>query len=296
MMWTHEAWEQPGKPHEESTLWYRQSLWKWFLFFVFNQCFYACNENNPAGRHNIYWTELNCSQRSLATRHRQAVNKKAICQSVSAHSSNQWRLSETGNATVGGHNMEGTTRRRPHREDPQEDRWRRQGSADKIETSTRRSGNHTYNMSYVQKTKRWCHIASLFCPDLPPLFLFHLDAEWMTVISNMRAIDKWMEGAGRWESVEQTKREREKSQRRPCLIINKWKMLLVHLINRVVREKERLIGRWDEEWGDGGGRWGGVGEFMLFTLVAVSNFHPHWEQRSLLSLISADRHLAPSWP
>lgn len=33
--------------------------------------------------------KLNYSLRSLATRHRQAVNKKAICQSVSAHSSNQ---------------------------------------------------------------------------------------------------------------------------------------------------------------------------------------------------------------
>lgn len=164
--------QQAGKPHEESALWCRQSLWKWFLFFVFNQCFYACNENSPAGRHKAYWTELNCSQRSLATRHRQAVNKKAICQSVSAHSSNQWSLRKTGNATVGGHNTEGTTRRRPHRIDQQEDinkkkkknteirisrrkqlrkrkkasggrRWRQQGWVDNnIETSTRR--NHSY--------------------------------------------------------------------------------------------------------------------------------------------------------
>lgn len=77
-------------------------------------------------------------------------------------------------------------------------------------------------------------------------------------------------------------------------------MLLVHLLNRVVREKQRLIGRRDEgrreEVGGGGGeeegcRGAGV---MLFTLVAVSNFHPHLEQRSLLSLITTDRHLAPS--
>lgn len=52
-------------------------------------------------------------------------------------------------------------------------------------------------------------------------------------------------------------------------------MLLVHLINRVVREKVRLIGCWDE---GGVGGLGGVEErstALLFTLVAVSNFHPH---------------------
>lgn len=37
-------------------------------------------------------------------------------------------------------------------------------------------------------------------------------------------------------------------------------MLLVHLINRVVREKEQLIGRQDEGWRDEGMEvWGGVG-------------------------------------
>ena len=62
-----------------------------------------------------------------------------------------------------------------------------------------------------------------------------------------------------------------------------------------------MIGRRDEGWRDEVGGGGGGGEegcsgtgVMLFTLVAVSNFHPHLEQRSLLSLISTDRHLAPS--
>lgn len=54
-------------------------------------------------------------------------------------------------------------------------------------------------------------------------------------------------------------------------------MLLVHLINRVVREKERLIGRRDEGI-EGGGEEEEAEEekgIMRFTLVAVSNFHPH---------------------
>ena len=68
---------------------------------------------------------------------------------------------------------------------------------------------------------------------------------------------------------------------RLSLIINKGKMLLVHLINRVVREKQRLIGRRDEGWGDevggGGGEEEGVGGqglcysllwlFRIFTLI-----------------------------
>lgn len=57
-------------------------------------------------------------------------------------------------------------------------------------------------------------------------------------------------------------------------------MLLVHLINRVVREKERLIGRWDVGWGvEVGVGLGGVEErekrfcssllwlFQIFTLI-----------------------------
>lgn len=99
----HEDWRETGKPHKKSTLSYRQSLWEWCPFFVFNQCFYACNENGPAGRHKVYWTGLNCSPWSLATRHRPTVDKKAIRQSVNANSSNQWRL-------VWICNIEGTTR------------------------------------------------------------------------------------------------------------------------------------------------------------------------------------------
>lgn len=90
----HEAWERRQVNHMKKLLCgIVLSLWEWCLIFVFNQSFYACNENGPAGRHKVLWTELNCSSlRSLATRHRQAVNKKAICQSVSTCSSNQWRL------------------------------------------------------------------------------------------------------------------------------------------------------------------------------------------------------------
>lgn len=55
-------------------------------------------------------------------------------------------------------------------------------------------------------------------------------------------------------------------------------MLLVHLINRVVRE-ERMTGRWDEGRGGGGGggggtgRCGGDGETLLHS-CGCSQFSP----------------------
>lgn len=57
-------------------------------------------------------------------------------------------------------------------------------------------------------------------------------------------------------------------------------MLLVHLINRVVREEERMTGRWDEGRGGGGAVVVGLGgveetEKHFSTLVAAPNFHPH---------------------
>lgn len=96
--------------------------------------------------------------------------------------------------------------------------------------------------------------------------------KWMISQLSSRGTRRWMEAAGSWRRSGGGGQENKQIERgvipgRLSLIINKWKMLLVHLINRVVREKERLIGRRDEGWGDGSGRCGGAGVGLCCSLL-----------------------------